>query len=49
MGYEYSAAEHMASFCIVCRWERTYNICCTLMKACRIYVNKPARQMAHLK
>ena len=24
MGYEYSAAEHMASYVIVCRWERIY-------------------------
>ena len=48
----YSASEHMASFYIVRRWERTVycmmnvtsmepgGLCC---------INKPARQMAHLK
>ena len=28
MGYEYSVAEHMASYVEVCRWERTVIRCC---------------------
>ena len=44
-----SAAEHMVSLSIVCRWERN----CVLYYECDINEgfpdNKPVRQMAHIK
>ena len=50
MAVEYSAAEHMASFDIVCRWETT--TICTVNEGLPddyFVLNKSARQMAHVK
>ena len=45
MGYEYSAAERMASYVEVCRWERTVIISCIHEGLPDIYmlINQPDR------